>query len=193
MKINRYRAYRCTGELYTVDGGEMIPKREENILLWLRNGHYHVGDLSFCMEFGSYDTHGGEIHISKGKPGRYEFGEALWNSLRTNFEGQGSLATPDSPRSDDEADLETHSISLSFFDVGDKTGVKLELAPYAPDAGALVELIDAQRRDLSLFMKSGNPEGMMNYDVTDLVYPDGHTKTVDTYHLHDQPDSFVDS
>lgn len=82
---------------------ELMPQAEDALLLWVRNGHEHDGDLGICLGIGSADDHGGLIHLSDG--GGVAFTEAFLTYCSTSIEGRGSISTPGSPRSDDRKNL----------------------------------------------------------------------------------------
>lgn len=189
MDISKYRTYLTTGELYRVTQRRQVAVREETILLWIRNGHYHVDSYDFQIEFGNTKRLGGLIRLSPGKNGRFEFADALFDCVHTQFEGEGSLATPLSPRS--EVTLEQHTVVLSPFDVGDKTGVELELAPYSANSGGMVELTEPQRVDLGTFLNAGNPEREMNFDSTKFILPDGSERCITSKSLWENPELFL--
>jgi len=190
MNIRKYRTYLTTGELYRVtQGHEVETVREETLLLWIRNGHYHVGSFDFQIEFGNTERLGGLIRLSPRKGGRFDVADALFDCVQTQFEGEGSLATPLSPRSEDA--LEQHTVVVSPFDVGDKTGVELELAPYSDNSGGLVELTEPQREDLGTFLNAGNPEGEMNFDSTEFILPDGSERCINSKSLWEDPERFL--
>lgn len=191
MINDKYRAYLTTGEL-----PQSNPNREatrihgEYSLLWLLNGHYNSELFSFKMEFGSYKTEGG---IAVFPPGniRYDFNDALSTKAHACFQGRASLAVPNSPRSENEDDLENCAVSLSFFPTDDGTSVELTLRSAFETVPARLKLTDAQRCDLAMFMHMGQPEGMIDYDGTQLVYPDGSVSCVDTYGLQSNPEHIV--
>ena len=188
MDRRRYRAYRVTGNLCRYDRNlDPVSSYEEYVLLWVMNWPLHGQDYSFKMDFGSYDNEGGIINFGGCAQGRYELAEALSNTNPRTFSGHGSLATATAPRSDD--DLDRQVVTLRFFETDAKTRVKLNLAPYAADAGGVIELTDAQRRDLQSFLEAGNPV-MGDYDTTELVSPDGTVQVVDTYCLQRNSSAF---
>lgn len=190
MLNKQWRAYLVSGELGPFENTLTTgAPREEYLLLWLVNGPFGSGSYNLRMEFGSYEDEGGVVHFAVSARYRWDLGNDLWTRSAREFDTQGSLATATSLRSDD--DFTTQTITFSYFTVGESTGVEIGLASDRDDAGALVELTDPQRKDLSYFMKASRPK-MVDYDTTELVFPTGNTKMVKTTNLHNHPETHVE-